>query len=98
MRKSFMIEFELPTVFGEEFLALIPQQRYMVNQMMAEGTIRNYSLSIDRSRLWMILNAESEFEVMEILTELPLSNHMIPDISELMFHNSGETVMQFSLN
>lgn len=93
-----MVEFELPEVMTEEFMALIPQQRYVINQMLAEGTIKSYSLSMDRSRLWVILAAASEFEAMEIITTFPLSDYMTPHLSELMFHNSADMLMQFSLN
>lgn len=98
MKHTYMIEFELPEVMTEEFMALIPQQRYLINQMLAEGTIKSYSLSLDRSRLWVILSAASELEAMEIVTTFPLNDFMTPNLSELMFHNSADMLMQFSLN
>ncbi len=98
MRKAFMVEFELPETMTEEFLALIPQQRYVINNMLVEGSIKSYSLSMDRSRLWAIVAAKSEFEVMEIISRMPLSDYMTPNVSELMFHNASEVLMQFSLN
>ena len=93
-----MIEFDLPETFTEEFLALIPRQRYVINTMLAQGAIKSYSLSIDRSRLWAVMLAESEFEVLENIAQMPISNHITPHISELMFHNAADSVMQFSLN
>jgi hypothetical protein len=96
--KTFMIEFELPETFNEEFMALIPRQRYIVNTMLAEGRLKSYSLSMDRSRLWAVLIAESEFEALETISQLPLSGYMTPNLSELMFYNSPEAVMHFSLN
>lgn len=93
-----MIEFDLPGIFTEEFLALIPRQRYVINTMLAEGVIKSYSLSMDRSKLWMVMLAESESEIMENITRMPLNNYMVPNISELMFHNAADSVMQFSLN
>ena len=98
MKKAFMIEFDLPETFTEEFLALIPRQRYVINTMLAQGAIKSYSLSIDRSRLWAVMLAESEFEVLENIAQMPISNHITPHISELMFHNAADSVMQFSLN
>lgn len=98
MKHTYMIEFELPQEMSEEFMALIPQQRYIINQMLAEGTIKSYSLSMDRSRLWVIMSAVSEFEVMEILASFPLRDFMTPHLSELMFHNTADMLMQFSLN
>lgn len=98
MEKTFMIEFTLPRALTEEFLALIPEQRYAVNQMLAEGTLRAYSLAMDRSRLWAIVAAESEFDALDVISQLPLTEFMIPQISELMFHNTTTQIMQFSLN
>jgi hypothetical protein len=42
--------------------------------------------------------AESEFSLMEEIERMPLIDYMVPDISQLMFHNSSMEVMQFSLN
>lgn len=93
-----MVTFELPEEMTEEFVALIPQQRYVINNLLLEGKIRSYSLAEDRSQLWAVLIAESEFEVMEILTQMPLIDYMTPTVTALMFHNSAERVLQFSLN
>ncbi|RME95805.1 MAG: hypothetical protein D6772_12700 [Bacteroidetes bacterium] len=93
-----MVTFALPSHFNEEFTALIPRQRFVINQMMVEGVVLNYSLAADRSQLWAIMTAESEFELMEELARMPLIDFLEPEISQLMFHNSAMEVMQFSLN
>ena len=93
-----MIEFALPRAMSEEFVSLIPEQRQVVNQMMAEGKLRSYSLAMDRSKLWAVVAATSEFDALELISEMPLADFMIPQISELMFHNSMDRVMHFSLN
>jgi len=98
MKKNFMIEFELPEELDEEFMELIPEQREVVNQMMTEGVLKSYSLAMDRSVLWVVVAADSEFEVMEIIAQMPLSDYMQPFISELMFHNGAEIMSPFSLN
>ena len=93
-----MVELELPEVFDEKLIALIPKQRSTVNQMLAKGKIKSYSLSMDRSMLWAIFVAESEFEVLEMIAEFPLADYMTPYITELMFTNTENQVLQFSLN
>lgn len=93
-----MVEFDLPEQIDEAFMALIPKQRYVINAMLAEGQIKSYALSMDRARLWAIMYGDSEFEVMENISQMPLSDYMTPHISELMFHNSADALMQFSLN
>lgn len=93
-----MVEFDLPGEFTEEFMALIPRQRYMVNQLMMEGAILSYSLSDDRGKLWAVMSAESETGLLETIEKLPLADYMSHQIRELMFHNAASAVMQFSLN
>lgn len=93
-----MVEFELPETLNPEFVSLIPKQRLVVDELLAEGTIRSYALAIDRSTLWVVVEAETEFEVMEVLSQMPLSDHMEPYISELFFHNTPDVVHAFSLN
>jgi muconolactone delta-isomerase len=98
MKKQFMVEFELPEVFDEKIIALIPKQRNVVNEMLAQGKIKSYSLAMDRSVLWAIFVAESEFDVLEMITEFPLAEYMTPYVTELMFSNTENQVLQFSLN
>jgi muconolactone delta-isomerase len=98
MKKSFMVEFELPDELTEEFMALIPEQRETINRLIAEGALKSYALAMDRSVLWVVVEADSEFEVMEIIAQMPLSDFMQPYVSELMFHNGAEAAAPFSLN
>lgn len=93
-----MIEFDLPDAPDEEFFSLVPRQRYVINNLMAEGKIKSYSLAIDRSRLWVVAHADSEFEVLEMIADMPLGPYMTPNVSELMFHNTYEVLIPFSLN
>ena len=55
---------------------------------MNKGIILTYSLAADRGRLWITLEAESEVEVIQILSELPLIRFMRPEITELLFHHN----------
>lgn len=98
MNKAFMIEFDLPDAPDEEFFSLVPRQRYVINNLMAEGKVKSYSLALDRSRLWVIAQADSEFEVMEMIADMPLGPYMTPTVFELMFHNTYEVLVPFSLN
>lgn len=93
-----MVEFELPEDFDDEFIALIPSQRLHIDELLALGKIRSYALSRDRSVLWVVVEAHSEFEVMEMIANMPLASYMQPFVSELMFYHTSEKLMQFSLN
>lgn len=98
MNTIYMVEFELPEIFTEEMAALLPRQRQMINQMMIDGVVQSYSLSQDRSRLWAVMQADSEIELMEHIATMPMADFMIPSFEQLMFHNSASAVMRFSLN
>ncbi|MCR9062978.1 MAG: hypothetical protein NXI00_03375 [Cytophagales bacterium] len=95
----FMVEFDLPTPYSEEFLAKIPLQKMVVDELMEEGKIISYALSMDRGRLWMVVDASNDFEVLDVINEFPLINDMHYSITELMFNHAGAIqVPAFSLN
>ena len=98
MKKQFMITFTLPDPLPMDFIRLVPEQRDVVNFLLAEGILKTYALSADRTYLWAVLVAHSEFEVLEIIEQFPLSPYLIPEISELALYNSPESILQFSLN
>lgn len=96
---QFMVEIELPVVMTEDFAKKIPAQRQKVNELMEQGTLISYALTSDRTKLWCVVKAESEIEVMTIVSEFPLIDYMSPTISELMFNNMVALRLPlFSLN
>lgn len=96
---QYMVEFDLPTPYTEEFLEKIPLQKMVVDELMEEGKIISYALSMDRARLWMVVNADSEFAVLDVINEFPLIQDMHYIITELMFNHAGAIqVPAFSLN
>ncbi len=95
-----MVEFDLPADMPEAYIAKIPLQRLKVNELMEAGKIISYAVSMERGRLWCVVKAENEFEVMETISEFPLIAYMpSPYISELLFHNMvAARIPLFSLN
>lgn len=85
---QYMVEFILPNEMTEEFVAKVPRQRLKINELMSSGKILSYSLASDRSKLWCIVRADSEYKVMEIIAEFPLIDYLNPTITELMFNNT----------
>ena len=57
---QYMIDISLPTEPDEEFFALVPHQRAHIDKLLEQGVVMGYSLSVDRSRLWIVLNARDE--------------------------------------
>jgi hypothetical protein len=96
---SYMIDIELPEVLGKEFIELIPHQRATVSRMMKQGTISHYSLSYDRTRLWVVMNAESIKDVKLKLASFPIYSSIKFKIFSLLFHESNtNAVPQLWLN
>lgn len=86
--KQFMVYTQFPGEPTEEFISLIPKQRAMVHWLMRKGIIISYTLSLDRTQLWVVMETESEVNVIEVLAEFPLIRFMKPEIQEILFHNS----------
>ncbi|MCC6551064.1 MAG: hypothetical protein IT279_13450 [Ignavibacteriaceae bacterium] len=94
-----MVDIDLPENITEEFMTLIPQQREQVNRLMLEGKINSYTLSMDRTKLWIILSAKSDNDVFRLLATFPMRRFMDAKIVELAFHNTISTAFpQISLN
>ena len=88
---TYMISIKLPEELTEEFVSLIPKQRACVDKLMDEGRVLQYSLSLDRTQLWVILFAKNRKTAMGIISTFPLIDFMKPTIIELAFHNSIST-------
>jgi len=96
---EFMIDVNLHDVNADEFLQLIPSQRTIVNDMMFEGKISSYCVSVDRSKLWITMIAKDEEEVIDQLAKFPLIGFMDCEIAPLLFYNSAyQTFSHISLN
>ena len=96
---QYLIDIDLPRSPSEEFIELIPSQRAHVNALMAEGKVASYSLSMDRSRLWVIVNAETSDAARGIIASFPIIASIKFRIHELAFHNFVRFLRpQFSLN
>lgn len=96
---EFMIDINLRDFHSDEFMRLIPNQRSVVNDLMFEGKIVSYCLSMNRSKLWINMVAKDEEDVLDVLAKFPLIDFMDCEISELLFHNSSQqTFSHISLN
>ncbi|GMU85851.1 MAG: hypothetical protein AMXMBFR48_10930 [Ignavibacteriales bacterium] len=94
-----MVDIDLPETITEEYMSLIPRQREQVNRLMLEGKINSYTLSLDRTKLWIILSAKSDSDVFRLLAAFPMRRYMDAKIVELAFHNTITTAFpQISLN
>lgn len=96
---QFIVDFEIPEELSDEFIALIPKHRAHINNLMDNGLVLSYALSLDRSKVWATINAESEHEVEDIIATFPLINYMQATVYELEFYNAtGSGLPAISLN
>jgi muconolactone delta-isomerase len=96
---QYMVEIELPRKMTSDFVQLIPRQRQMVNELLHKEVITSYTLSSNRSRLWVTFAAPSEDAVLDILGRFPIRRFMRFTITEAMFHEHAHANLPaFSLN
>jgi hypothetical protein len=96
---QYMVEIALPEQFTKDFVRLIPEQRALVNQLFEAGSLRAYSLSLDRAQLWTVVLAPSPEEALDIIDTFPIMPYCSSDIHELMFHDTAtQELPRISLN
>lgn len=96
---GFIAEIILLNAGSAEFMQLIPPQRMLVNELMAEGLLTSYAVAADRRKLWCILEVETEDEANDILGRFPIAPFMHIELHPLMFYNMNSTLMgSISLN
>jgi len=96
---QYLIDIDFPDAPDDDFISLVSSQRTMINTYMHKGVVTSYSLSSDRSKLWVTILAHTEKEVGEILATFPLISYMVYSIHKLAFHNTAQFSMPpISLN
>ncbi len=95
---QYMVEMEVPRPVNEEFMSLIPEQRQAVSTLFGRGKLISYSLDQERSKLWIIMTASSESELVLLLDELPMTMYMDYQYFELMFHETISMIPTMSMN
>ena len=78
--RHYMVDFTMDEPLSEEFFDLVSYQRAAVNKYFQEGKLAHYALCLERSKLWLVIAAESKVEAVEIIENLPLSRFMAYDI------------------
>lgn len=98
-RVPVMVQFRLPSNWPEELAAIIPQQRAIVNRLLAEGTIQSYSVSSDRTTVWMVIVVEDRpGSVEDLIDEFPIVDFGSYTYENLLFTNDSSSIMHYSLN
>ncbi len=84
-----MVDISLPEFPEEAFFALIPDQRSLVDRLLQELVIVNYTLSADRTKLWVIVRALTEEDAIGVIERFPIYDYMRFDVYDLMFHENA---------
>ena len=83
--KAYMVESPLPVSPSQDFFSLIPSQQLKVAELMAKRRVLSYTVSADRSKLWIVIAAKDEMEARETLAEQPMDKYFRYTFHELMF-------------
>lgn len=89
MKSTYLVHITLPEIFTPKFVALIPKHRVLINDLLEKGTIRSYSLDMERHNVWAFIDAKNEKEVMDILSSFPIIKEVKIKITELAFYDSA---------
>lgn len=96
---QYMVDVSLPEFPDEAFFSKIPEQRAMINRLLEERVVQSYTLSADRSKLWIVIRAKNDSEAFDVLSTFPLYEYFRFDIYELAFHNNASLRSNlFSMN
>lgn len=84
-----MVHIKLPEVFTFEFYELIPKQRELVNQLLEQHKVLNYSLDMQRKQVWAVFEVGDQQELLDLLRSFPIIEEVEVEIHELAFHNTA---------
>jgi hypothetical protein len=73
------IDFE----WQESFQELIPDHRKFINDLIENGVIDHYVVTMESQRIWITMNAVDKATIDELLSKSPLFNYWIYEIDEL---------------
>jgi len=97
---AFAVSLRLPDSFSEDFLAIIPQHRLIINQLLSEHIIETYAISANRGRGWVVINGDDEEAVRAIVAQFPLFPYLeVMAVDELfIFDSAASRFPHISLN
>ena len=96
---EYMAIISFPRNLNTEFMALIPQQKIRVDELLNSGVVTSYVLSLDRSKLWVTICCDTDEDAAHIIDTFPLRKLMRADIIPIAFHFTGpRAFQQLSMN
>jgi len=93
MSDTFLVHITLPDVFSKKFYDTIPKQREHINDLLEKQLVLSYSLDMERKNLWIFIKADSESEVMDLLSGFPIIKQVRVSIHELAFYDAAHKAL-----
>jgi muconolactone delta-isomerase len=69
---------------SEERNALIPQEQARIKTLKEKGIVEALYVSADHPYVWIVMQGESEEQILQALQSLPLYPYMQPEITTLI--------------
>lgn len=89
---TFVVTISLPENYEDDFLALIPRHRLVINRLLSEKVIETYAISADRRRGWVTINGDDAGAVRAVVEQFPLYRYFHGiEIDELFIFDSVAT-------
>ena len=74
------IDFE----WDDEFQKLIPENRKYIDELIENGVVDHYVVTLESQKIWITMNAEDKSSIDEYLSKSPLFNYIKYEIDELL--------------
>ena len=84
-----MHKFQVTIYFtmDDTFMDKVPDHRDYINSLIEKTIIESYAVSMDSYRSWILFNAETKEEVMDLLSKSPLFNYWKIEIDRLFVYD-----------
>ena len=79
-----MVEISLPEIQDEAFFNLIPAHRMLINDMIENGMIQQYTINAARTKGWILFNCSNKNEVLIALKKMPIFSLVKFKIHDIM--------------
>ena len=67
----------------DEFMSLVPAHRLYINDLIDQGVIDQYVVTMESQRAWVTITAMNKQEVKKILLESPIYHYWKYEIEEV---------------
>lgn len=81
---KFMIDIKFTSQHQAEIVALIPSEQAHVKELREQGAIEALYISNDRSRIWLVMQGQSQAQVQQKLKAFPLYPYMQAECTPLI--------------